>query len=947
MKIKVKISLFLFLILLLTSATYAFIHWNSAKRSLMKGVDKKLNTAVTTIRLMLPNDYHDKILNKDSVSEEQYTDIVDRFNRICVELDLQYLWSNLQIGDDYYFTTATSPDKITKNNKHAPFFAQHNDPAAFTRAFSSMQPTYSHFYNEWGHGRMLLYPAYDAHGRKYCFGASVSIEDVNSLLRELLIDLAFISFLVLALGLAGGLLLASSFSRPIVKIAGLARDIAYEGPGREVNINGSQELCSLSESINKMSRALLEREKSSREQQRHLQQFIDHVPALIYMKDKQGRYIMVNAHYERFLTLPAGELIGKTDEEVFPIDIAQQIDRNDRQTLENNCGSDFEEHYIRDNHIYHFMSKRFTLQNSSGEVELLCGISIDITTRKEMEERLRLSRQVLETASEAVVITEPDGTIIDINPAFEYITGYNRDEVLGKDPSMMKSGRHDRAFYNNMWDSLTTEGKWEGEVWDRKKNGEIYPKWLSISSIRNRLGKISHYVAIFQDISDKKHAEEKLTSLAFYDPLTELPNRTLFKEHLNHDLKLAARKNDKHVLLFIDLDRFKNVNDTLGHSYGDMLLQAVSKRLQSILRKCDMISRLGGDEFTVSAPVQNNIDNISTLISKIQDSLRQCFVVSGKDIFIGGTIGAAIFPDDADNVEDLVRCADLAMYRAKEAGRGSFAFFTRQMDEEVARRHALESDLHSALQNREFELYYQPKISAASGRAESMEALARWNHPQKGLVSPDEFIPMAEDTDIIFPLGEWILNEACRQTKEWQDNGYPLRVAVNLSAKQFQNDDLIQTVTDALANSGLDADCLELELTESMLMHDTERVKQVIGKLNEMGIKTSIDDFGTGYSSLSYLKHLPLNALKIDRSFIMDVDTNQDDQSIVSAILSLASDLRLSVVAEGVETQAHLDFLRSKNCPVIQGYFFSRPLPADAFLEYLKKNSIPEAEEKT
>ncbi|MBF0110327.1 MAG: EAL domain-containing protein [Magnetococcales bacterium] len=562
----------------------------------------------------------------------------------------------------------------------------------------------------------------------------------------------------------------------------------------------------------------------------------------------------------------------------------------------------------------------------------------EVAIRREAEEQQKLFAKVFEGAREGMLITDAQARIVAINPSHAERTGYPPEEVLGANPSMFRSGRHGADFYRRMWQSLRETGQWKGEIWDRNKGGEVFPRWLSIHSVSDEAGQASHYVGIFSDITHIEGTEERMQQLAYFDPLTQLPNRLLFRDRVIHEIAMSRRTHSQAALFFIDLDRFKYVNDTMGHDAGDQLLMEVAGRLQRRLRQSDTIARMGGDEFTVLLPNPGKSVDIGHLAQKVILDLQQPFVVGGKEFFIGASIGITLFPDDGDDYETLSKNADMAMYHAKEAGRGVYRFFSPRMNERTTLRLSLEMDLRKAMEQDELILFYQPKIQVSTGRISGMEALIRWRHPQKGMVSPGDFIPLAEETGLIVPMGLWVLRTACRQVRIWRDMGWKhLRVAVNLSPRQVQGEEIVREVAGILEETALSSDGLELEITESIAMSDVSRSIGIIREFRHMGLHISIDDFGTGYSSLSYLKSLPLHALKIDQSFVRDLVENSDDASIVTSIISMARAMNLEVVAEGVETAAQLAFLARQNCAQAQGYFFSRPVPADEFLELLKK----------
>jgi diguanylate cyclase (GGDEF)-like protein/PAS domain S-box-containing protein len=519
-----------------------------------------------------------------------------------------------------------------------------------------------------------------------------------------------------------------------------------------------------------------------------------------------------------------------------------------------------------------------------------------------------------------------------VNPAFTRITGYTLEEAIGQSPRIMASGRHDAAFYESMWNSIIESGYWQGEIWDRRKNGEVYPKWLSIVTVKDNHENILNYIAVFSDISERKAADDRIHFMAHYDALTGLPNRVLLHDRIFQAITVAPRFDRKVAILFLDLDRFKTINDTLGHSIGDLLLQSVAERLKSCIRSSDTIARLGGDEFIVVLPDLLEGAYAASVAQKILDIISTPFLIRDVELNTSASIGISLYPDDGRSNEDLIVNADVAMYRSKESGRNNYHFFIPEMNDSAYERLTMENSLRRALERREFVLHYQPQVNSETGRIIGAEALVRWQHPEMGLVPPGMFIPIAEESGLIVAIGEWVLREACRQNKAWQDEGLsPFPVAVNLSTAQFRQKNLTTLLVDVLKETGLDPRWLELEITESGIMQGGEAVVKTLHSLKQMGLKLSIDDFGTGYSSLSYLKRFPLDKLKIDQSFVRDITTSQDDAAIVIAIIGMARSLKLRVIAEGVETRGHLDFLTSNGCAEIQGYYFGKPEPADGF----------------
>lgn len=562
----------------------------------------------------------------------------------------------------------------------------------------------------------------------------------------------------------------------------------------------------------------------------------------------------------------------------------------------------------------------------------------DITHRKETADQLELTAAVFETATEAILVCDGQTKIQTVNRSFTDITGYEMEEVIGKTPSILKSGRHDKAFYNEMHSQLLNTGTWAGEIWNRRKNGEIYPQWLSIRAIRDEAGNILRYISLFSDITHRKKTEERILYQANYDALTDLPNRSLFRDRLQRAIIRADREHKKVALLFIDLDRFKHVNDTLGHAAGDLLLQEAARRLTSIVRKSDTVARLGGDEFTVIIQDLDDFRLVESIVEKLLESLALPYELENNIAFVSGSIGITIYPNDASNVPELLKNADAAMYQAKENGRNLSQFFTKEMNDQANERRKLETALHQALEREEFVLHYQPIVDGTTGKLASCEALLRWHQPEHGNVFPDKFIPLAEDTGLIVPIGEWVLMKACREAVIWSKySDHPPNVSVNMSSRQFQRDNMATLIKNTLQETGLPGERLNLEITESLLVSNDDIILKQLHEIRDMGVALSIDDFGTGYSSLSYLRRFPITTLKIDRAFIFDLTNDPEAAAVVSAILSMAKSLNLKVVGEGVETAAQLFQLREEKCDFIQGYHYSPPVPVEAFRIMVKK----------
>ena len=573
----------------------------------------------------------------------------------------------------------------------------------------------------------------------------------------------------------------------------------------------------------------------------------------------------------------------------------------------------------------------------AGSVWIIEDLTTDIAEREE----LLLARKVFEVNSEAIMVSDSHNRIVRVNAAFEAITGYRESEVLGRDPKLLGSGRHDSAFFQTMWHTLRDDGYWEGEIWDKRKDGSEYPKWVHINTIRDSDARISHFVAVFSDISERKASEERIRYLAQHDALTGLPNRFTLAVHLEHALARAERAGEKIGLMFIDLDNFKTINDTLGHAVGDLLLCEVARRITSAVRKADIVARIGGDEFVVVLESAHLPGDAGMVAQKILDRMSEAVPVDGNELHTTPSIGIAIYPDDAANSEDLMKNADVAMYHAKSAGRNNYQFYAEHMNQAAAVRVQMEMRLRAAMATNEFSLHFQPQIDLSNGLVSGCEALIRWHNAELGWVSPASFIPLTEEIGLIVPIGEWVLRRACETAKGWLDAGIEFGcVAVNISPQQFRQRNFPQSVENILRETGLPAACLELEITESTIMETAETAIAMLVRLKSLGITLSVDDFGTGYSSLAYLKRFPIDRLKIDRSFVIDLETDSSDAVIATAVIALAHSLGLSVVAEGVESQGQSDFLREHGCDSVQGYFYCRPGPADIAAEFCRQRGI-------
>ena len=640
------------------------------------------------------------------------------------------------------------------------------------------------------------------------------------------------------------------------------------------------------------------------------------------------------------------EIVGYTQEDMLtgkldwiaitPPEYRQADQKALEAILETGVCDPFEKEYIhKDGHRIHILVGAASFENSHNNGVFFI---LDITARKFAEAQLRKLILAVKHSPTAIVITDINANIEYVNPKFCQLTGYTQEEVLGHTPRILQSGLTSVETYQTLWETILSGQEWHGEFHDRKKNGQIYWCLQSISPVKNERGKITHFVSVTEDISERKHSESVIRHLAFYDPLTDLPNRTLFRDRLEQAIILSERNSSCFALMYLDLDRFKNVNDTLGHPMGDCLLKAVAERMRQGVRDTDTVARLGGDEFAVIVQDMSISEDAMRLGEHLLKILAMPFFIGERELFTSFSIGISIYPQDAVDIDLLIKAADVALYRAKDLGRNNCQFFTSDMNTMALEHLVIENQLQHALERKELALHYQPQIKLNGGAISGVEALVRWLHPERGMVSPGTFIPIAEDSGLIVPIGEWVLREACVTNKAWLDAGLPeMLVAVNVSAKQLRQKDFLDMVSKVLDETGLPPHLLEIELTESCVMQNPGQAIAILESLKGMGIKLAMDDFGTGYSSLAYLKRLPFDKIKIDQSFVIDVGIDADSSAIACTIIAMTHSMHRIVIAEGVETLGQLDFLRAEGCDEIQGYYFSRPLDAMALVHFVKE----------
>jgi diguanylate cyclase (GGDEF)-like protein/PAS domain S-box-containing protein len=651
--------------------------------------------------------------------------------------------------------------------------------------------------------------------------------------------------------------------------------------------------------------------------------------------ERDGTYVDVNDAYERTFGFRREQVLGRS-----ALGLGVWVDQLDRERLV--------QRLQRQARVFDYEAK---LRHASGEVLIVqlsaerviiqgepCLVMVvrDITQQKRQEDQVRLAARVFESTAEGIMITDPAERIVAVNGAFAEMTGYSEDELRGQRPTVLSAEPHQQTFAQ-IWDEVRRSGRWHGELWTRNKSGEVRPCLTTVSALKDDHGAVVNYVGVLRDISSIKQSQQQLEYLANYDALTGLGNRNLFLNRLKVGIDKAARHRSGLALIFIDLDNFKVINDTLGHDVGDLLLSEVARRLKAGVRQEDLVCRLGGDEFTVYLEDLSDAQLLAGTAQRLVDAMAAPYRVSGHEMFITGSLGISVYPNDGQSISELVKNADTAMYKVKEQGRNGFQFFREDMNARAFERLMFASSLRRALDRSEFRLAYQPQVALDSGRTRGAECLLRWNHADLGEVPPGSFIPVAEDTGLIIPIGEWVFAQVCEQLRDWSGLRGPGRVWVNVSARQFRQPELVDTIARLVARTGVSPTRLGIEITESALVDDPDKAAVTLRRLKHMGLTIAIDDFGTGYSSLSYLKRFPIDSLKIDRTFVRDLAADPDDAAIVTAIITMAHSLRLDVIAEGVETREQCEFLRAHGCTAAQGYYFARPLPPDAAAQWLAR----------
>lgn len=693
--------------------------------------------------------------------------------------------------------------------------------------------------------------------------------------------------------------------------------------------------------LEQTNRDLRDGEAALRLREARLRAMFEFLPLGLVRTTEEGHVLEANLAFLEMLGYSMEELAQRSCWDLMPERFRQDRERKMAELrLKHRYGPHDEEFIHKDGRRIAVRLTGTQITDSNGERSVWSTI-VDLSEHQRQEALNLLSASVFDNTVEAIVVTDIEAQIISVNPAFCDITGFSVEEVLGENPRLIKSDRHDANFYKELWDKLLGDGKWQGQIWNRRKDGEAFLASQTISSIRDASGTITHFISIFIDITDLHHKDALLRHQAYHDALTGLPNRLLLQDRLGHAIEVGRRTGESVAVMFIDLDRFKIVNDSLGHDVGDVLLMEIAERLQGCLRRSDTVARLGGDEFVAVLSNVNSASEVADVAEKIVKCMNETMVIKGHQLAVGASVGIALFPQDGDDVTTLMKDADAAMYRAKRSGRGTYRFFNADLDGAASARLSLEIALRRALEQEEFELYYQPKVNLRSGVCSGAEALIRWNSPERGLVLPGQFIASAEESGLVSNIGSWVLEQACRQLAAWRDSGRTMiQLSVNVSARQFIDQSLSDRLAELLDFYQIDPGLLELELTESTVMAEPDLAIKQLLKLRWNNTPVSVDDFGTGYSSLSYLKRLPIHTIKIDQSFVHHVDCEADNAAIVAAIIGIARALNMEILAEGVETEEEERHLIKAGCTLAQGYRYAPPLPLAQFEAWLSKSPI-------
>ncbi|MDO9162583.1 MAG: EAL domain-containing protein [Methylococcaceae bacterium] len=685
--------------------------------------------------------------------------------------------------------------------------------------------------------------------------------------------------------------------------------------------------------------ALADSNEQIQTEKKLLRDLINNIPDYIFIKDADSVYLACNTAMENYFGVPESEIVGKTDFAFVDATTAEFFRQRDKEAMASSSISVNEELITYpDGQQFYLETIKVPFKDDQQRIRGLIGVGRNITERKQADQKLELAAKVFSHAREGIMITDASGTILDVNDTFTRITGYSHKEAVGQNPRLFKSNHQSPEFYSVMWSTLLEKGHWYGEIWNRHKNGSEYAEMITISAVTNTLGQVQNYVALFTDITLIKEHQQELEHIAHYDALTGLPNRVLLTDRLHQAMLRSKRCNHSLAVVYLDLDGFKSVNDNYGHQVGDDLLMAISKRMKIALREGDTLARIGGDEFVALLVDLEQVTNCEQILERLLQAASSLITLENSELQLSASIGVTVYPQDDVDADQLIRHADQSMYIAKQEGKNRFHIFDISQDVAIKSKQASLENINRALVEREFILHYQPKVNINSGQVIGAEALIRWQHPERGLLSPADFLPIIENHPLAVQLGEWVINTALTQIREWQSAGLHIPISVNIGAKQFQQADFVERMTALLAfYSDIQPGYLELEVLETSALEDLSAIAEKIKACREMGIRFALDDFGTGFCSLTYLRHLPVDVLKIDQSFVRDMLEDPDDLAIVKGVIGLANTFSRQVIAEGVESISHANMLVSMGCELAQGYGIALPMPAEQMLYWVNK----------
>ncbi len=882
---------------------FSFWSYQHKNSELYTNLDQHLESAALTAPLLLPEEFHYHAMSKDDLTNEQDMKHILKLSDYTRVRDVVYIYSLIQRDGEIIFTSSSATeDELASNTDLSYFFDVYDDvdPRVFD-VFSTNKKTFIEYKDKWGHFRSVFIPQYAKDGSLYVVGADLDISYIQDVLNKELYRILIISILFVLIGIP----IALAYTQNTRNLASI-----------------------LDEQIRKRTAALALNE-------RKMNSILEHSPVGIFHYDTDSTLVTVNKQFE--------DMIGATKEVLIGFNMFDSLhDQNMLDAIKRSLSG--KNGYFEGPYTSVTGHKSFELQADfvpmfSNEQEIIGGVGVfnDVSKRKHAEKELQLAARVFSDTHEGIAITNTDKVIIDVNPAFCDITGYSREDVLGKNPSILSSGKQSPEFYQDMWQQIHEQEHWQGEIWNRKKNGELYAELLTISALKDDVGNIVNYVGVFTDITNSKKQKEQLSLMAHYDVLTGLPNRALFTDRFTQAIYHSKRTERQLAICFLDLDSFKPVNDNYGHEVGDKLLVEVAERIRSCIREEDTVSRQGGDEFALLLNDLESYAQCEQTLERIHHSLAQPYIIDGYLHEITASSGVTLYPSDDGDIDTLLRHADQAMYVAKLSGKNHYRLFNSTDDKELINKQLQLQRIQQALADNEFSLYYQPKVNMVTGEVFGAEALIRWLHPEKGLIPPLDFLPVIEGTELEIKIGHWVINEALSQLKAWWRQGLRLEISVNISSHHLLSENFFAELDTALAqHPSVNSQYLQLEILESSALGDLNSITTVINSCQDvLGIKVALDDFGTGYSSLTHLRSLPVNTIKIDQSFVKDMIDDPSDSSIIGGIIGLADSFGREVIAEGVETTNHGLMLLAMGCEEAQGYGIAKPMPADVLPQWL------------